>query len=1118
MPRLSRGSLVTAVMLCATAAASPALAQTQPLSATSGLRPNLEGRISSPLRYRPEGADFVIRDGAEYFNRSLYGGHSAFRVDAGDKPEFQLYLPGRGGNLRLGIKTAQGVKWLNAASEIVARYRPGEMLYTIRDPLIGLKGRIEVEVLADHGREGLLLRASGFDAPKDAELVFAYGGGNGERGKRDGDIGTERVPISQYFQFQPAFAADTRYAVTAKGFTADGKVAGLTGEVSTDAHLQLADATQWADPGALLASSADAPIKVVTGRLPLGETPAYLSIQVTRKESQDELADYRAVTAGNTGAQAAPAVMIPAYDAAELAQRFEDTRRHFEALRNRVRIQTPDPYLDASMGALNVAADAVWDEDGGIMHGAIAWRAKLLGWRGPYALDALGWHDRARENFDLWTARQNTQPIPERTPPPEEETNLARNEAGLHSNGDLSNTHYDMNVGFFDAMFRHLLWTGDLDYAREVWPVLERHLAWEKRLFRREYGPDKLPLYEAYASIWASDDIQYSGGGVAYQSAYNVYHNRMAARIARLIGKDPAPYDAEAELIARGMKAYLWMPERGAYGEFRDYLGRQTLHPAYGLWSFYHTVDSGVPDAFDAARMAADLERALKPLPVTGEGVPRDRPYRVLPSTDWMPYSWSINNVVMDENLHTALGLWQAGRPEAAYDITRGALLASQYMGISPGNVGTMNYLDVYRREAQRDFADSAGVMSRAVVEGLFGVRPDALSRTLTLTPGFPAAWDHASLTHPDVGFDFKRDGLSDTWRISQGAGRFDRFVLDVPARRDAVADVRVNGKPVKWTALQGVGAPKLRVEGALRGAAEVRVVWAGQVIDARTARSAKAVAPFTKRAQGAFAWFTLDAPAKPLAACPVTAPTWAAPGRDIVAEPVDLTPWFNDKVTAIFQPGKYRTPRSPFVSLAIPAQGIGAWAGHVNATADIDDAALRAAGGEITPINGLRLRTPSGDGPNVLFTSQWDNYPREAAVPLTGKARRAYLLLAGSTNFMQSRLTNGEAVVTYADGTTTTLALKNPENWWPIERDYFIDDYQFRLCGEAPVRVDLKTGKVWVPGAESKGRKSRESIDGGAANLLSIELDPTRTLKSLTVRAVANEVVIGLMGLSLER
>ena len=59
--------------------------------------------------------------------------------------------------------------------------------------------------------------------------------------------------------------------------------------------------------------------------------------------------------------------------------------------------------------------------------------------------------------------------------------------------------------------------------------------------------------------------------------------------------------------------------------------------------------------------MADDITRHLKPIPIKGPNVPSDRPYFVLPTTKWMPYDWSLNNVVFAENLHTALGLWQAG-------------------------------------------------------------------------------------------------------------------------------------------------------------------------------------------------------------------------------------------------------------------------------------------------------------------------------------------------------------------------------------------------------------------------------------------------------------------------
>ncbi|MCS7337273.1 MAG: hypothetical protein NZ739_03420, partial [Verrucomicrobiae bacterium] len=84
------------------------------------MQPNLQGQTARPLRYWPDGTDFVITNGGEFFNRPLYCMNSAFRVDGGDMPEFSIYLPGRGGNLRLGVRTPQGAKWLHEAERVVA--------------------------------------------------------------------------------------------------------------------------------------------------------------------------------------------------------------------------------------------------------------------------------------------------------------------------------------------------------------------------------------------------------------------------------------------------------------------------------------------------------------------------------------------------------------------------------------------------------------------------------------------------------------------------------------------------------------------------------------------------------------------------------------------------------------------------------------------------------------------------------------------------------------------------------------------------------------------------------------------------------------------------------------
>jgi hypothetical protein len=233
----------------------------------------------------------------------------------------------------------------------------------------------------------------------------------------------------------------------------------------------------------------------------------------------------------------------------------------------------------------------------------------------------------------------------------------------------------------------------------------------------------------------------------------------------------------------------------------------------------------------------------------------------------------------------------------------------------------------------------------------------------------------------------------------------------------------------------------------------------------------------------------------------------------------VNLEPWFNDRVTQIFR-NSYVSPRSPFCSLAMPKQGIGGWS-DFNARFDVDDSGLRAAartnGGRFM-VQGVPFGILVESGAkNILFTSQWDNYPREFAVGLSGKASHAYLLMAGSSNPMQSRFNNGEVIVSYTDGSSERLALDNPGNWWPIDQDYFIDDFAFRRPGPIPPRVELRTGRLRLPEPEEfEGQGGR--IPGGAATVLDLPLNPGKELKSVTVRALANEVVIGLMAVTLAR
>lgn len=232
-----------------------------------------------------------------------------------------------------------------------------------------------------------------------------------------------------------------------------------------------------------------------------------------------------------------------------------------------------------------------------------------------------------------------------------------------------------------------------------------------------------------------------------------------------------------------------------------------------------------------------------------------------------------------------------------------------------------------------------------------------------------------------------------------------------------------------------------------------------------------------------------------------------------------NLSGYYNARLTDIFQQ-KYLSPRPAGPTLQLPWQGIGNWC-YPLTTADIDDTGIM----ERSKQNNLSyLGIPfqiKHDAKNVVFVSQWDNYPTSVTIPLAGRASKMYLLVSGSTNPMQSQFVNAKIKVNYTDETADTLDLINPINWWPIEQDYLDDNHAFELPDDyIPYRISLKSGELYKGGTwqhytDIKGYSNR-AIDGGAATLLDLPLNVKKTLQSMELIAVANDAVIGLISFTL--
>jgi len=1111
-----------------------------------------ENKTPRKIHYVPEGNSFVLKNGTRKFNRALYGSNTGFRVETGDLPEFAMYMPGMGGNLKLGLVNGNESKWITETSKIDTRYVLGTMHYTIEDPILG-NGKLFVDVVALKESEGFIVKVYGKNVSKNISLIWAFGGATGKKFSRDGDIGADPESV---FYLQPDYCINNKYTIKKQSFLLEygsesnkqktGNNKNLTG-FFPESVTHLANAKSQKTPLELYNSNPES-LTLITGKI----------------KSISEKGDYWLFLAEDSKTN---------YNQKNIAQLYEKSVQQTQLLANRVKVSTPDPYINTLGSALAIAADGIW-ESPAYLHGAIAWRMYLNAWRGAYTADPLGWHDRAKTHFTSYSNSQVTSP--ESGPIVlDEERNLARQKeeigTSMFSSGYISRSpnknnvahHYDMNLVFIDQMLRHFKWTGDTAFIKEMWPTIQRHLNWEKRNF----DPDGDGLYDAYASIWASDALQYSGGGVIHSSAYNYYANKTVAQIAKKIQQDENPFNKEADKILKATNSQLWVANKGIFAEYKDALGNRLLHDTPGIWSIYHTIDSELSNPFESYQMLDYVNNQIPHIPISAEGLDKKDLY-VISTTNWQPYTWSTNNVALAEQLHTSLAFWQGGQSEKAFTMWESALVESMYLGASPGGFEQLLYQDAMRGELYRDFADPIGMASRTLVEGLFGIQPDALAEVLTIKPGFPQKWNEASLAIPDISIDFKRENKEEKYQIKNQFSAKMNLNLVLNSSYESVENITVNGKSVSWKSIpENIGNPKISIEVPYNTSYDITIKWKGDLIEevtskenytvneivelktskakiisvydpqlvlseiSKTENSLKAKVNlagdklfFVELKQGELSWWKpIHVNVKSDNISNKEATNWdASLDKSKRAETISLTSFFNSKVTDIFN-YEYLSPRPQTVTLQLPKQGIGNWC-YPNISVKIDDKGLREkakANGKITTPNGIPFQTPSDENQkNIIFTSMWDNFPESINIPLNGKASHAYFMLAGTTNPMQSRITNGEITINYTDGTSEILPLKNPENWWPIEQDYFIDGLAFTTDAPKPPRVYFKTGEISRDFKDFKTIKGFTSygVDGGAGTILDLPLDKNKTLKNLTLKTITNDVVIGLMSLTLVR
>ncbi len=1034
------------------------------------------------------------------------------------------------GHLQIGLAPpgTEG-KWFHQWDDIDVRYVNGAMEYELADGAYpGVRARLHAVALS--GSAGIVVRVQVEGGAPGAALVWAYGGASA--------FFTNWNVVAPQFRYAPEHCAKDSYTVGPAGFElvrAFDKTDGIVGGEGKSLSVMRA-LPEWK-------------ARIRGGSSPKGETgfgapDAFAKSPRALLEAADWGGDEAARTRANCvvvqrmavdrasggfivvgmGGNIAGAIAQP-------DEAFNAGMKRNEGIAARIRTKTPDPRFDAANTMMAFATEGTWASQA-YVHGGWSWRYAYLGWRILYGPTCLGWTERVR------TTIRN-------------QCRLGHIEEGPDA-GSLSCMleskafFYNMNEVFLDMVRHYYEYTDDVELMREIFPALEGTIARENRRLR----PDGGDLYENALNTWISDSHWYIRGQCTQASAYMLRAHQFLAEVAPRLGKDPGPFRAQAVRIREAMQRELWQKRAGVFAEYRDTRGHRLLHTEPELPTIYHAAEFGAADPLQVWQMLHWADTHLTQESTPGGG-------RLYWSSNWHPnhgrsYTHSTYELAYAEELNFAETNYLAGRADVGYALLR-AGLAGIFNGPTPGGLSCHSHTDGTQR-ANDEFADASSMWVRTVCEGLFGIRVNRPQKRVHLSPQLPRDWAEASIETPHFSYTLRQapERVDITWKSPAAT----EVALRLPVQARRVLSAKADGRELAWTPGKGVDVTWLQVTIPASEGGVIEVAFEPDPLEGPKPVSARRGEPVSLTLPGGAITEWLDpqgllaqarlegdslvgtADGDPGAgvlfvssggecprwtpvrleiapATPVVARTWSPPqvsARDLAPwELIDLSATFNAKVSDV--PKRLANGAIP---PEMPADQVGFnyWLEHVIVRSKPpSDAAWRAKIGTddiAWTTDGIPFRSPK-EGSNIAAVCLHSKaFPASVSLPVGARGRTVYLMVSGMTHPNQSHVVNARCTLKYADGSREVRDLVNP---------FDIGDCWSTWCGpyfDTPANGFENIGGRSGPAGSSQVQdRSRPVAVDTIAHLVAFPLKPGIPLEGIDFEAIANDIVFGVMGIS---
>lgn len=746
-------------------------------------------------------------------------------------------------------------------------------------------------------------------------------------------------------------------------------------------------------------------------------------------------------------------------------------------------LETPDEYINSCAREAVAEMDAAWHPPK-TMHGVMSWNQPFVGWL-AHGHHTVGNYQRSLETLRVYAAAQvkedekrgyETDPTGSR---PAESSRF-------YGQGYIKEDQlfYNMQTQFFHQMIRAWRYSGNEELKKILKDALRLHLKREDECF----DPDGTGLYESVINTWPTDSVFHSGGGSVEETCYVYAAAKAMADLCE--GEEKKHWSEKALHIKKAFFSDLWIGPLGYSGAWIDRSGNKRLHRDAWLYSSFLPVECGLTDEYQAAQALFYPYWALK----------QDE-HGMFWNSNWVPGIWSVRECTLGENMQQAIAFFKGGKAEAALKLLKNVARKSMD-GEIPGDLTNPTI------EGAMQFA-------RALVEGLFGYDPDYPSGTVTICPRLPYEWQHARLCTKDVHISF------DNGKWSVKLTRPARLILRLRVYGDRVTEVH---GAAEWHIEPGLNGLTCVIDAGTTSGAEIRLDVENphdfdEPLECRSLPEGELLNPqgvdknsfghhmvFLKTPHGYYREVHLDLGPDPKAEELRRRQKSMLPEHPVF-EQIDLGEQVNCRTEDIFKQN-YSSPRpSRGCSTSIGYDGFTIWTFPFwNVTPPAMSVDCK---GIVTAPSGIPYSIR--EGKNVAFVSLWDNFPDNVFIPVLCEGRMACLLVAGSTNPMQCGIENARLTFRYEDGAEEELPLINPENYislCPYPRRAATEGSGCRSdVFDNPYDADIM--KDFLSEPVPLGQNLRG---------LSIKwpLKPGSKLNGVTLTALSNDVVVGLMALTI--